>query len=481
LAVLCSLVGCTAPECDPGFELGSDGNCYYLSGSDSVADSAPETGETGTDSDDTDTATTNGTRDLTVEGAFAGHNVIILSLDTIPSWVVQAAGMPKLQNILDSGVTLAQHQSGASWTAPTFMSWSIGKSAPVAGAEVFLPTNHDIHSAVLPDSATTFAEVLQSAGYETGLVTQSGSYFGTGDNTDQGYHVYHDVKTLSDGAVEFPSMVADAMVSKAPFYAHWHSAGGHEPYIKSDEPSSYYSCLNGLPTLPNGLDFRQDRQTQAIVDNWDSWTPEQQANVQAQLDCVYWGQIAWVDSVMFDSVWIQLREMGALDNTLVMVFSDHGEEFGEHRDASTGWPNYGHNRSTWQQVSGVIGGYWAPGILSGTVTQVTDHGDTVPTILKALGITIPASMTGVPLGDAPDSRILLRYECGGDQGGAPTQNMAALYGNGEIVHLLSSGEMQGYDLMADPDEQRPTGQIDPDLQNAVDELQARSQSEHWCG
>lgn len=468
------LAGCTAPPCDPGFELGKDGNCYQskvVDSGDPSVDTAPETGDSG--------ETLPNLRDITVEGSYAGANVIVFGFDTTPQAAFTAGLMPKGKAIADAGLVLAQQQCGASWTAPCMVSWALGTSAPVLGTTAYVPESVSIPCPVIGDDETTFADVLKGEGYHTVLITQNG-FYGDVTNTDQGFSTYLAVKGTGEGAAAVVEETQAAMDGGQPFYLHFHSKGGHEPYIDPEEPEAYYTdCLTEV--LPDGIDFRRDRQNFEISQLWESWSSDEQDAVEAQWQCVYAAQLRWVDDTAFGTVWDQLDQMGALDNALVYIMSDHGEEAGEHLDATSGWPNFGHNQSVYQQVSGVIGAYWAQDIAPGSVTRVTDQADVAPTLLNALGIPVPESMGGLPAGEIPSDRISLRYECGGAEGETPTWNMAAVAEDGSILHLNSDGGYESYQLSTDPSEAFPTGEIDEVLRGAVDELSARALSEHWCG
>lgn len=484
VAAALGIGGCVQKQvsCEPGFAAHSDGLCYQTSDNkpagDTAADSSPETGESGDTGETDETATTVG-RDLTMEGAFAGANVIILGLDTIPAAAIDDGKMPNVKAVINNGFILDQHQCGASWTAPCMISWAVGSPAPVLGADAFMPESVTTPNAVLSDDAVTFADVLSAAGYQTALISQNG-FFGVNTNTKQGYGTYVPVKGFNEGQTETLEVIGEAVDSDQPFYVHWHNKGGHEPYIDEQEPESYYSaCLN--EALPDGIDFSQDKQGAIIAERWDSWNSTDQERVLTQLNCVYAAQLKWLDDAEFGEFWRQIDEMGALDNTIVLVMSDHGEEAGEHLDATDGWPNFGHNHSVYQQVSGVVSAFWAKDIAPGTVAQVTDQADIAPTLLHALGIPVPESMAGVPVGEIPSDRVLLRYECGGPEGSIPTENMAAANEDGNILHLNSDGGYEGYSLRDDPAELSPTGQIDEALRQAVDELSARASSERWCG
>lgn len=101
---------------------------------------------------------------------------------------------------------------------------------------------------------------------------------------------------------------------------------------------------------------------------------------------------------------LEKREL--LDNTVVLLTSDHGQEFNE-----TGLNYWGHNSnfSDWQvRVPMVL--YW-PGEAPRHIAQTSSHVDVVPTLMKhALGCNAPANEYSVGrdlLSPLPDDRSLL--------------------------------------------------------------------------
>jgi len=97
-----------------------------------------------------------------------------------------------------------------------------------------------------------------------------------------------------------------------------------------------------------------------------------------------------------------LAGSGRLDDTLVVITGDHGEEFMENG-------RWGHNSAFHQQqirVPLVIGG---AAVKTGVVRRPTSHLDVAPTVLEHLGVTSPVSdyAVGVPLDRAAEGRYRL--------------------------------------------------------------------------
>ncbi len=79
-----------------------------------------------------------------------------------------------------------------------------------------------------------------------------------------------------------------------------------------------------------------------------------------------------------------LTDSGQLDNTIVIIVGDHGEEFGE-------LGLYGHNGSFSRYQAGAACIVKLPGVKPAIIDRLTSHVDIVPTIMHQLGVTTPVS------------------------------------------------------------------------------------------
>lgn len=79
-----------------------------------------------------------------------------------------------------------------------------------------------------------------------------------------------------------------------------------------------------------------------------------------------------------------LQEQGLLDNSIVIVTGDHGEEFMEKG-------RWGHNSTFSEEQTRVPLALWIPGGDHREVNRITSHLDLVPTLLPHLGVKNPAS------------------------------------------------------------------------------------------
>jgi len=109
---------------------------------------------------------------------------------------------------------------------------------------------------------------------------------------------------------------------------------------------------------------------------------------------------------LIEKVYQELAAKKLLENTIVIITSDHGQEF---NDTKQNYWGHNGNFSHWQtKVPLVI--HW-PGVTPHSITELTSHEDVLPTLLKnALGCTtsIEKFSTGKNLlGDISQNRSLL--------------------------------------------------------------------------
>ena len=217
-------------------------------------------------------------------------------------------------------------------------------------------------------------------------------------------------------------------------YGDIHSGFRTKPY---DAPKPYGSMF-----LPAGSE-RFDRSGEQIKGsdylsaiNWGRYDPSPEEI--EYLEALYDGGIRYTDyhlGRLFDG----LQSMGILDNTLVVIFADHGEEFREHGRMLHGW--------VYCEVARVPllirfpRGQWA-----GTrVSQLVQLVDIAPTVLADLGIKPGREMSGVNLADVI--------------GGGPSAGVA--YTEGEDAYAIRTdrwmysldiedGHREMYEIGVDP-------------------------------
>ncbi len=412
-------------------------------------DSPPPGHESPADTaDSADTADTASTPApiITFEGK-PPANLLVISIDTVQRAQLDrysgSASTPFLDGLLEDAVVMDDLHSCSAWTLP-------GISCSLAGVRpeelgVLPHIAADGVTGDLPDGTPTLAGELTAAGFRTSLVAAN-VYFTSPDIT-AGYST-----SLVEGG-EYATWVTDQGILAAAeldgaerWMLHVHYLDPHLPYAP---PEQYLGELEGRQRT------RYDLATTAgmheLVDAWSTLDEATQAEVKAQLLIRYHGELSYVDDEI-SRLWDALGAAGMVDDTLVLVWTDHGEQIFEHG-------TLGHAGSLYAEENDGFAAWRATGLAPGAWTGPTTQEDILPTTLVALGIPVPDGVSGIPVGQASDDRP--RFAALWQSGHAPAQ--AVQVGEKELIYEWE-GHKQFFRRGRDPEQQenayRPT---DPDV------------------
>jgi hypothetical protein len=254
---------------------------------------------------------------------------------------------------------------------------------------------------------------LRDAGYATALF-HSGRFDYLGMQAviaNRGYDTLEDAGDIggnrrSSFGVDEPSTVArilawiDSLPREHPFFVTYLPIAGHHPY---ESPSS--------GPFPNDRELGR------------------------YLNALRYGDASL--GVLMDG----LRRRGLYENTLWIIYGDHGEAFGQHDG------NYGHTFLLFDENVRVPFIISAPGLTPGQqrVRRPVSLVDTAPTVLDLLGIPVPHDYQGSSMLDATQRMALFFTDY--------SLPLAGLVdGRWKAVHDLSTGRTRLFDLEKDPGE-----------------------------
>lgn len=241
----------------------------------------------------------------------------------------------------------------------------------------------------LSDDAVTLAEILRDEGFTTAAIT-SGGQLDRAFNLTQGFDLYTDTdEPFRESIGEATSWIADHQDDR--WFLFLHTYQTHLPYRPHAGPSERFSrgYEGSLPKVISLQTVDWINQGRLKIDAADL------AYIVARYD----GEIAYTD-LQLGQLFQSLREMGVWEKTLVIVTSDHGEEFGEH-----GWVAW-HSHTLFDELLKVPFVMKVPERFAGRVVDQQTRGiDLAPTILGMLGMPKPESMQGVSLQPLLDSRV----------------------------------------------------------------------------
>ena len=384
-------------------------------------------------------------------------DVLLVVIDTLRA---DAATTPTLEALGAEGTVFTRCRAPSSWTKPSTASLLTGLQPAEHGALDF--------ESVLPGGAVTLAEVLRAAGWRTAAFADnpfvSPEYgFAQGFDAFTGRHpsplargtlllrALSQVRLRVAGGAAYSfgpgvDLGADRILGDAVAFL---GAGGGKPsfaYAHVIEPHYPYTP----PPPYDGGRPRVDPPHSSGILPFDSF-PALRPGAVATMRANYFGEVQAADAALGRAL-DALRKAGRLDRTLVLVTSDHGEEFHEHG----GWT---HGQSLYEELVRVPlvirapkGGPGAGRRVDAPVSLV----DLLPTILDLAGVASSAKPSGRSLAPLLRGEKATPEPCFAEIESGPVGARAVFLGNRALIESRKSGQviLQDFDLAADPGQAR---------------------------
>lgn len=367
------------------------------------------------------------------------RNLLIISIDTLRRSDVGYYGggelTPALDRLLREGVSLDRHRSCSSWTYPSAICAMVG-AQPVSLGFYPNPAAAAAGDEPMPEGTPTLAGTLRDAGWQTALVS-SNVYLAAQTGLSEGYDTL-DASELWQAIEVTEQALARAdlgLDTSQPWVLHAHYIDPHSPYAP---PEAYRQGIEDLPPIAWDLDDEED--TAKALAGYDTLSAEDQATLLAHVRLRYEGEVRYVDDQV-EALLVGMLDRGLLNDTLVLLWSDHGEQFFEH-------DSFGHSGTLFAEENEAIAALWSPLLAADTWAFPTTHEDLPPTVLAMLGQPPGEIMTGEIVGSASPDRALLGALLPRDL--PPLQSVVV--GDRRLIYNWS-GHSVLYDLASDPTEQ----------------------------
>ncbi|MFO8056794.1 MAG: sulfatase [bacterium] len=303
-------------------------------------------------------------------------NIVFLLIDTLRADRVGYHGnlndtTPVLDSYSRKGIRFMNAYSHSSHTKISMASLFTGLIPPSHGLrkagsvkEIF-DESAKLKSDVLSEDAFTLAELLKKNGYTT-IGVHCNPHLVERMGFDQGYDEY--IYIPNNPRANRLNKLGLKKLGKdpsEPFFLYLHYMDVHAPY---KPPPSYKNLFT------KGL-----RKTRPIYIN-GPYNRRVSENQIQYTKAIYDAQIRYWDHE-FKSLIKRLNKSGALDNTLVIIASDHGEEFHEHG-------GFGHGFTCYEEMLHVPLVMVWPGVIPESLTREDRVRliDLVPTITRLCGI-----------------------------------------------------------------------------------------------
>lgn len=400
-------------------------------------------------------------------------NVVLLTVDSLRADAVLADGsvhesLTTFRSLAGDGVVCTDAYANAPYTSHSFLSI-------LGGTYQWRYGDHDGFEPERPH----LAECFSGAGYRT-----AGFHSNTNLNPvfgfDRGFDRYPGVNNDAEVDPETKSTLAKARVaaverfrrSSSVFQAltwGYETVGktlgielGGMPYTPAERLNdrivewvrrtdgnrfvwAHYMDVH-IPYYPHEGTVSADVNSRRAIKTYHKarTSPEQLTDAEHRLlRGVYRGEVEYLDAQVGDLL-DRLDRHLSMDDTYVVLTSDHGEGFGEH-------DFFFHGGDLYQELVHIPLILSGPGIDTGNIDVPVSNLDLMPTLLELIGADVPGDCDGHPLHgeEIPDDREVFA------EAWRPSIGKLMCYdGRWKYIEERSSKEQYLFDLDADAEEQR---------------------------
>jgi len=425
--------------------------------------------------------------------AIAGRpNVIIVMLDTLRRDHVGCMGYPRnttpeIDSFARNATLYTRAKSVSSWTLEAHGSlftglWPRSNGAHFAEKVLFADAGSDVRSIAYPLSPNVpaLAELLQREGYATAAIASNYAWLAPDFGLQRGFDYYFAVARYRQATVgkREPAPASLALDTLMSHIDQWREANRNElkPYYRApeitDKALSWLSARRGRPfflflnywdphspynppppydtmfpgkTSPRGEKVDWLERSFEVMTGVKDLDPARREELVSQYD----GQVAYMDGHVGRFI-AGVKSLGLYDDTIVVLVSDHGESFGEHRFLEHGVCLYEDEAAIFLAVKS------AGQAAAASVDAPVQILDVMPTILAELRIPAPPRIDGRPL-DAVTHPIVTelyphlgRIEAYGERF---NRRLTAIYDGSMKLIVSNPGGVELYDLANDPGEE----------------------------
>jgi arylsulfatase A-like enzyme len=298
-------------------------------------------------------------------------NIIIVVVDCLRYDHISHNGYerkttPFLDGIEKDSIVFDNAYSHCSWTKPSIAALFTSK----------LPLHHTalFKYDVLPKSELVMAEILRNSGYATAFLNDGNFVISDKFQFQQGFDYY--VDTEMNGAKGLTDIFIDKLPGwkeSGPFFTYVHYMDAHTPYTPNSMSERFVD-----KSKEHILEVGRMRTPYVDMLAGYDWIPEYE---RGHVVDVYDGQLSFVDKSI-SRIMRALDEQGIIDNTIVMITADHGEEFWDHGGS-------GHGQVLYQELIHVPLIITGGGVKARHIERRVRLIDMLPTLLALADIDSP--------------------------------------------------------------------------------------------
>lgn len=317
-------------------------------------------------------------------------NVILISIDDLRADYLNTYGhkiqsSPNIDKFSKSSMVFENVFAQSSWTLPSHTAMLTGKYPQKLDVEVLndrLPKNSSI------------AELLKSNGYQTAAFT-SGAFINEDHGFAQGFDTFEENPTWEDAQILTQKAIPWlTQHQQNKFFLFLHYFHVHDPYSPKEDSAKAID--------PNYSGNLKSFDISQIVKLNKKEITLPQSDLE-HLKTLYDAELLELDNSL-GQLFNQLTETGLINNSIIIITADHGEEFGERGI----WGM--HAYSLYNELIKVpliirIPNFDKPKRIPNLVELI----DIVPTITSILNLKSPQDFNGQDLFDISSGKVTKNY------------------------------------------------------------------------
>jgi len=376
-----------------------------------------------------------------------GCNVILITVDALRADHMGLYGYgrdttPSIDIFSEKAIVFDRAYAPSSWTRTSMASMLTSIDSPGHGVV------DETTKSYLEGGFTTLQEAFQGDGYATaGYVTNSNLRASWGFS--QGFdHFYDNISDWWAGKV-LQNATRWMNAQDRPFFVWIHLNEPHDPYTPYKEFKNLYTkheaglidpyktsreWMDAERRHPNGTYMLSDRDFERMV-------------------ALYDGELSYIDQEIKVLLYKLSMEEHTKD-TIIIITSDHGEEFLDHGDLF-------HGQSLHDELEKIPLIIFVPNVVPKRVAYPVSLIDIYPTLADLTGIPAPSGNGISLLHTVPDRRVYAETDFRGHG------LSMIIAGDKKIVHDRISNETVAYDLARDPGEMDPRKVVGVELEQAL--------------
>jgi len=400
----------------------------------------------------------------------AAANVVLIVVDTLRAGHLGCYGYerdtsPAIDRLAARGARFESVQAPSPWTVPSTASILTSKYPSEHGAEVtgeIRDLNSQTPSQIRED-VRMISELLSEHEFSTALLSANPFLFGC---FKRGFDLAVVERMPADRLTAEAIAWIDSLPAGARFFAHIQYMDLHQPL----EPPAPYWRLFATP----GAGSRDTRHSEWGYAKGEHLESAGFHSFRENRLALYDGAMRFIDD-QIGVLLAALADRGLESTTLLVVTSDHGEEFWDHAEIGAamggdprGYYGIGHGHAFFQELLHVPLVVAGPGVSAGaTVTGPASLLDIAPTVIGRVGISVPPEMRGLDLGPAlaprasKTARLAPRPMFASSPAYGP-ETWAMLSGGWKLI-VRMDGHRLLFDLSADQGERQDLSGVRPQL------------------